>query len=174
MVQRLLILPGFSIKNKNWAEKTVTDLQPHFEARIWEWKHWGTGDNADFSAESEATHIITRFEGANTEKVYIIAKSIGTLVLSKIVQQSPNLFDKIILCGVPLNDLEKDDYQNYESLRQIESRAICFQNDKDPHGNFAQVSKFFEEENINIPVVKKIADNHDYCYSSDFISFLSA
>lgn len=169
----LLILPGFSLKNRDWATQMAQELQPQFGAKIWGWKHWQSGDNADFSAELEARAIITQLKKKKDEPVHVLAKSIGTWVLSKIIKQSPNLFAKIILCGVPLNDLEKHEWNDYKNFKNVTSPTICFQNDADPHGNFAQVSQLFTDEKIDIPLVEKSGNNHDYNYSSDFQLFLS-
>ncbi len=169
----ILILPGFSLKNKDWANQMANEMQPQFEAKMWEWKHWESGESADFSAELEAKAIITQLEKHSNKPINVLAKSIGTYVLANIVKHSPASFSKIILCGIPLNDLKSEEWTIYENFKNVNSRTICFQNDQDPHGNFAQVSKFFEEKDINIPVVKKVANNHDYCYCEEFKSFLA-
>jgi hypothetical protein len=174
MVKNVLILPGFSAKNIDWAEQVAHNFLPQFEAKIHQWKHWRTGDKSDFSVKNEVEEIITQTAEYMATEISVLAKSIGTFVLAQVLQQSPHLFAKIILCGIPLNDLEKEEWNVYESFKYIDSRTICFQNDQDPHGDFAQVSNFFKEKNIQIPVVKKLADNHDYCYSDEFKSFLSA
>ncbi len=138
----------------------------------------GTGNSADFTTEYEIRTIVTQLEQLKANKINILAKSIGTFVLGSVVKQSPKLSDninKIILCGVPLNDLEVGEWNVYKSFHEFDkSRITCFQNSEDPHANFAQVSQFFKDNDIEIPLIKKLADNHDYCYSSDFKAFLSA
>lgn len=45
---KTLILPGFSIKNKDWANETKKILEIRFFTEVFEWEHWSTGDT-DFT-----------------------------------------------------------------------------------------------------------------------------
>ena len=83
--------------------------------------------------------------------------------------------EKIILCGIPARSFgeeKKDFFRNALSKLPAE-KVICFQNEKDPLGNFAIVEKFIHSINPKIEVVKKERSDHHYPYSEDFQKFLS-
>ena len=128
-------------------------------------------------------------------EVNIIAKSIGTLATTAIIKEtiakkaseffeSANLeevsddamkLSKIILCGIPLNDMNEDEKWNYKILSDYPSeKIIVFQNSEDEHGTFEEVRRFLSEINPNIKVIEKPGSTHNYPYYSEFLEFLSS
>jgi predicted alpha/beta hydrolase family esterase len=166
---KTLILPGFSIKNKEWAEQTQRELSKKFNCEVVYWKHWETGQKEDHWIEKEAVKIIED----NKEPINIIAKSIGTAVVMFVIKKTPNLIHKIILCGIPLNDLEPGEENIYEVLRTLQPKTIlCIQNDSDPHGGFQEVEKIIHSIEPSINIISKQRDDHEYPYTDDFIQFI--
>lgn len=164
------ILPGGSEKNKEWIDLTVRELSPTIIAKGIYWQHWN-GDQIEGNwIEKEAQRIINDF---NNEKVNIIAKSVGTMVCMAILKLQPSLVNKIILCGIALNDFSEDDQKEFLVLKNLPSENIlCIQNENDNHGNFAKTEAFIHEINPNIKLISKPRDDHNYPYSEDFINFL--
>lgn len=162
-----LILPGFSEKNREWAYLTATKLQVDGQIRPIYWDHW-TDPDYKFIPEEKANLISLHTKG---DDVNIIAKSIGTLVASMVIQSIPKQIKKVILCGIPLRDLsmgEKDIIT--DCLNAFDkSKIICFQNDSDPHGGYDEVKAFLPTD---IKVVKVQRADHEYPNFAEFNDFL--
>ncbi|HSX48856.1 MAG TPA: hypothetical protein VLE44_01200 [Candidatus Saccharimonadales bacterium] len=160
---RTIVLPGYSLKNKDWAYEVRNKLQGDVE--VAEWAHW-SDENEKWNPQKEAERIASK---VGEETVNIIAKSLGTLVACFLI---PNIkVNKIIFCGIPLNDMGENDYSQYKILSKLEN-IIIFQNDNDAHGNFLQVKEFVGKINSGIKIIEKIGDTHDYPYYEDFKKFL--
>ncbi len=167
---KTIIIPGFGISNKPWAEETVKKLaKVGIKSSIYPWKHW-TG--SQMATRDQVEDIKTLM---GDENVNIIAKSIGTYVLSLLISKTKGQIQKIILCGIPINDLEEDDLDNYKEFGSVDPRNIvCFQNNNDSHGSIEQIRDFLKNINSEIEVISKPASTHDYPYYQDFIEFLQA
>jgi predicted alpha/beta hydrolase family esterase len=165
------ILPGGSEKNKEWVDLTVSELSPTFTSKGVYWKHWNGDQTEGNWIEKEAQRIINDF---NNEKVNIIAKSVGTMVCMAILKLQSSLVNKIILCGIALNDFSEDDQKEFLVLKNLPPENIlCIQNVDDTHGSFAKVETFIHDINSNIKIISKPRDDHNYPYSIDFIEYLN-
>jgi pimeloyl-ACP methyl ester carboxylesterase len=166
-----LILPGFSPKNKDWALDTKSKLQTLGVTQIIFWEHWQTGNAEPEWIVKETKKILNDI---GDRKINIIAKSIGTLVAMYILNQNPNLINKLILCGIPMGDLAMGDDIHYQSLSKFpKKRLLCIQNENDDHGSFLQVKKFMESIDPEIKVISKARSDHEYPYAEDFQNFLT-
>lgn len=166
------ILPGFSKKNEEWASVTRNGLQEHgsFQATIVSWPHWETGLVKEGWIEKGANKIVER---VGKDTINIVAKSVGTMIAMEVVKQSVNV-DKIILCGIPIEDFQEDSRQRYNALKNFEANhVLVIQNDHDPHGKLDQVRSLIHEFNPDIAIKTKVGDHHEYLYVDDFIAFLS-
>lgn len=162
---KTLVLPGYSIKNKDWAYEVKDKLQG-FDVEVVEWLHWSDEKNK-FDPEKEAKRIASK---VREETVNIIAKSLGTLSSCYLI---PNVkVNKIIFCGIPLNDMDENDHAQYKILTKLKN-IIVFQNDKDTHGDYSQVKEFLGKINSQIKIIEKIGDTHEYPYYEDFKEFLT-
>jgi len=166
---KTIILPGYSLKNKEWAEEIKKSLDFTSPTFIHYWKHWETGKSEADWIEKEAQLVLKSIQ----EEVNIIAKSIGTAVAMVILKLKPNGVNRIILCGVPIKDFLKGDKKYYEPLKIISSeKFICFQNKEDNHGSYQKVEKFLHSLNQKLNIVSKPRSDHEYPYPNDFIKFL--
>jgi len=165
-----VILPGYSIKNRDWALTTAREVKLDHEVRPILWDHW-TDPEKKFEAREKADDII---DILLDERANIIAKSIGTLAASYMIEKMPERIDKIVFCGIPLNDLEEEKKQDIRNaLKGISSeKIICFQNEDDPHGSFETARKFVSEINSEIKMISKPREDHEYPYYTEFQSFL--
>lgn len=172
---KTFILPGFSLKNKDWAYQVKESLEQKLQVEVIEWEHWTTGD-ANFAnwsewLEKETPRVLKQF---GEEQVNILAKSIGTLVAMNVLKTKPNAVNKIFLNGIPLNDIEDNDKLAYEILKEIpEEKIMLIQNENDNHGNYSEAEKFVHSINPKIKVVSKPRDDHDYPYPKEFTEFFS-
>ncbi len=164
------ILPGYSVKNKEWLEDTAKNIKVDGLIRAIHWDHW-TDTEQKFDVEEKAKLI----SGLSKQKeINIVAKSIGTLVASYVIKNNFEQIMKVIFCGIPLTDLTQ---QNKETMKDNlkdfpVDKIIVFQNDEDPHGSFAEVQEFLRGINPNIKIVSKPGEDHNYPYYEDFQKFL--
>lgn len=165
-----LILPGGSAKNKDWVLETSKKMDLGHETRPVLWEHWDKPD-MPFDPEDKAKELV---EVAMDDSVNIVAKSIGTLVASYIIQSIPDKVERVILCGIPLKDLtEKEIEVERTALKTFPpDKIICFQNADDPHGSYLEVSDFLKKVNPGIQVISKSRDDHEYPYWDEFEEFL--
>jgi hypothetical protein len=167
----IFILSGFSQSNAAWAEELVAKLHLSANGTIIRWKHWSTKNLFDFSVFKEAEKIQSLI--SPTQQYSIIAKSIGTLVAMYIIKKLPMQLGKLILCGIPLNDITDEEKTKYEVLGSFpDYKILCIQNDQDPHGSGHDVQDFLKNININIICQVKTAYDHNYPYFDDFAKFL--
>jgi pimeloyl-ACP methyl ester carboxylesterase len=165
-----VILPGYSVHNKEWLEETAQKIGVDGEIRPIYWEHW-TDPDLKFNAVEKAKLI----DGvAGIRAVDIIAKSIGTFVAGCIIEKSPQKIRKVILNGICLEDLSEDEKEILKSALKLISpeNIICFQNEEDPHGDFEQAKKFLSDVDPEIVIVSEPRDDHEYPYIDDYKKFL--
>jgi len=162
-----LILPGWSVKNKEWLEETAMSIKVDGFIRPIFWEHW-TNPDSKFNAKEKAT-LITKH--TNGEKVNIIAKSIGSLVAAHVIGQISRQINKVVICGIPLNDISASDKEiikrAFVSLNP--EKLICFQNIDDPHGGFAEVKEFLPS---GVKLISEPRSDHHYPFYTEFNKFL--
>lgn len=166
-----IVLPGYSSKNKEWLDelRQKADIKPLDTIK---WIHWDSESSDPNWIKSEVSKIISSY--AN-QKVNVIAKSLGTLIAMNVLNQKIDIFNKIILCGIPINDFEFGDAEAYEILEKLpSSKIICIQNDNDPHGNLDQIRKLLNSVNPDIQLISKESADHNYPYYGDFRNFLKS
>lgn len=165
-----VIFPGYSLKNKSWAEEIQKELAPFFTTSVVNWKHWKSGKSESGWIEKEAKKLI---ESVGEKQVNIIAKSIGTTVAMVILKSNPESIGKLILCGVPILDFHPDDKNYYKPLKNYQpEKFLCFQNDADNHGSYNEVNEFLHSLNQKLKIISKPRSDHEYPYAKEFIDFL--
>jgi pimeloyl-ACP methyl ester carboxylesterase len=165
-----VILPGGSLHNKEWLEETSQKINVEGEIRPIYWSHW-TDPTKEFD-KKEKSRLIDDIVGPRS--VDIIAKSIGSLVAAYVIQRNPEKIRKVIINGLPLNDISEDERETIKSALKLVApdSILCFQNVNDPHGSFDQVKKFWSEVNPRITPISKDRDDHEYPYFDEFHNFL--
>jgi len=163
---KTLILPGFSIHNKDWAEEVAKNLDG--ETIVHNWLHWQNG-KTNLSLKEELKNILKE---VGSEKVNIIAKSVGTMVTMHLIKIIPNSMEKIILCGLPSVSEERKKLFS-TSLSAFDPRKIVvFQNTKDPFASYEDAKKFMKFVNAKVKIIEKERSDHSYPYFGDFKKFL--
>lgn len=164
---KTIILPGFSIHNKDWAEEVAKNLSK--ETFVHNWLHWENGKSS-LSLNEELKNIIKEI---GNDEVNIIAKSVGTMVCMNLLKVIPDKIEKIILCGIPSVSNERKKLFTSSLSGFNPNNIIVFQNTKDPLGNFSDVKKFISKVNSKIDVIEKPGSDHNYPYFKDFKEFLT-
>lgn len=164
-----IILPGLSPHNKEWLEETAKGIRGDSEIRPIYWAHW-TDPSVKFDAKTKANLL----DGVSGKRVVdIVAKSIGTVAASYLIQKSPEKIRKVIFCGIPLNGLDEKNKEIIKNaLRKIPvENCICFQNDEDPVGGFSSVKNFLSDLGKEMKIIEKQRSDHEYFYIEDFNKF---
>lgn len=162
-----VILPGHSDKNKEWTDLVSVRLTVEGQIRPMFWDHW-LDPMQLFYPREKATLIARHSKG---DKINIVAHSVGTLVASYLILEIPEQINKVILCGIPLNDIsleEKDDLKKALGVLP-KDKLICYQNSSDPHGTYPELKKFLPAD---IDIVEKTSTDHRYPYFEEFNKFL--
>jgi predicted alpha/beta hydrolase family esterase len=167
---RTIILPGYSLYNKEWAENIAKSLRHKAISKVTviEWEHWQSGGGIKIKKELEK--IIS--EIGEEKQVNIIAKSVGTMVAMELLKIAKGKINKIILCGVPSVSEERKKLFRTALSDFPSKNIIVFQNTKDPFATFSEVRAFIDGINPEIIVIEKPASDHNYPYSTDFQEFL--
>ncbi len=171
---KIIILPGFSSHNRQWAEEAKSKLSDIGEIIVCDWRHWQTGNSADFDVELELKTIL---EAIGTDEVYVVAKSVGCYMAMLVLEKIYGQILKVVLCGITLSsgDMSETERTEFQALNLIgASRVLCFQNTDDPYGNFQEAKKFMETVNNEIQVVAKKRNDHEYPYFGEFKKFLAS
>jgi len=168
---RTILFPGFSPKNKAWAEEIQRGLLPTHPTTVIKWLHWETGAPRENWVEEEAQKLGGVIQG---EPFNIIAKSIGTVVSMLVLKANPKLINKIILCGIPMRDLLEEDKRCYKALIDFSpQKLLCVQNENDNHGSYEEIVLLLHSLNPDIKIVSKPRADHEYPYIELFLEFLN-
>jgi predicted alpha/beta hydrolase family esterase len=164
-----LILPGYSAKNKLWAEETAKNLKAVEIVRPLSWDHW-EDETQTFKPKEKADLIVGLIAKGSAN---LIAKSVGTLVAAYVVEQIPSKIEKIILCGVPSVSEERLEIFKKAFSAFPPDNIICFQNEGDPFVKPEELTKFMNKVNPKIKVGSMPRRDHHYPYYEEFNKFLS-
>lgn len=184
-MKKLLVLPGYSSYNKEWAdtvEETFKNNFEDFKIYVHYWSHWQEKDDpklkilakiAKFEAKNELEAILEHV--SKGDDIYVIAKSIGTFVTMHLMSQKHLNWQKVILCGIPLKVILGNKRNLYKNLNNINAtKIVIFQNDKDPFSPYEKIEKFVKNINPDIKVIKKERDDHEYPFYEEFESILNS
>ncbi len=165
-----IIIPGFSIKNKDWAEETKNSLDAGLAPEVIYFKHWETGQFEENWIENETDRIINTYRG---QQINIIAKSIGTAVAMNVVKTNKENSNKVILCGIPMLDFTPGTDEYYAPLANVNTdNFLIIQNENDSHGAYPAAEKFIHSINPDLKIVVKPRSDHEYPYWDEFKEFL--
>lgn len=164
-----IILPGYSVNNREWAYEVKEKLDLNHEVIVHEWQHWKEG-SMSIPREVEKIRDLIRTNSFN-----ICAKSVGTRVAMHLIPMVLNKLGKVILCGIPTRGDSEVTRVLYHSTLQLlgEKDIICLQNKADPFASFADIEKFIHKINPKITVIEKERSDHEYPYFGEFQAFLA-
>lgn len=162
-----VFLPGFSVKNKV-EQKYVSSALEIAGYKIYkhEWRHW-TDEEVAWDADAEAKIIFQYIEDSGENEISIIGKSIGSYVAMKILKDFPaqKTAKLIILMGIPVNDLSKEEINEYTVLNTTQVPLYVIQNNNDPHGNVNQARQILQDSNYKELIMQ--GDTHEYRYVTE-------
>lgn len=162
-----IILPGYSEHNRNWAEEVAYQMNLGHKVIVHNWKHWVSGS---FSLKREIESII---EEIGSERINIIAKSVGVYVALKLIPKIAPQIKKVILCGIAsvANEDRKELIDTVLSKIPIKN-ILCIQNESDKYVTFKEALNFYHSIEPKLNVISKPRNDHSYPYPTDFKIFL--
>ena len=172
---KTIILPGYSLHNKDWAEEIAGSLKLRHEVLVHNWKHWPSTSSGSsrqsFSLKYELDKIV---QEVGSENVNIIAKSVGVYVALNLIPKISSQVNKIILCGIAsvANDDRKALVESMLSKVPVEN-ILCIQNENDKFVKFSDAENFYHSVEPKLKVISKPRSDHNYPYPEDFQEFLS-
>src|SRR4030042_4908198 len=168
-MNKIIILPGYSPHNKDWAEEVRDNLNKDTKDQIivHGWSHWKEGT---FSLKEELERIINEI---GKEKTDIIAKSVGVAVAMELIPRIAPQVGKVIFCGIA----SAKGPEREESLKNVLNvipvkNILCMQNEKDKFVIYKDAERFYHSVNPDIKVISKPRSDHEYPFFEDFKEFL--
>lgn len=164
-----IVLPGYSARNKQWADDVAENLKVEGIKRAVYWDHWDSEGETFKPLEKKDLIVGLVAE----DRANIVAKSVGTLIAAYVVGEIPKKIGKVILCGIPSVSNErleifKKAFSNFPS-----QNVIVYQNEKDPFVKPNEIKEFMKKVNPKIKVVSMPRHDHHYPYYEEFNKFLS-
>lgn len=174
-MSQLIVLPAFSIKNREWArevESSAKRTHPELKTEVLEWKHWRSGNKDDWDVDHEVSRLN---QLAVDPEVMIVAKSLGTLVAATYINKFHAQPIKIVLCGIPLADTTKEEQQEYVKFLKQHGNSeavLIIQNRLDNHGTSEELKDFFVQNSVHFPITVRDRDDHHYPFYDLIINHL--
>lgn len=168
---KTIILPGYSVKNKEWADDVAKELnEKGMVTKVHYWDHWkGRGS---LSVKKEINRILGEI---GIDDINIIAKSVGVMVAMNLIPIIPVQVKKVILCGIA--GVSGDERKKLlQSVLEVVSKEkiLCIQNEKDPFVPYSDAKKFYHSVEPKLEVIEKSRSDHHYPFPDEFIKFLKA
>lgn len=178
---KTIILPGYSSNNREWAYEVKNKVKIKGQIVVHEWEHWDPVARKSLSIKREIERL---GKLVGSEKVNLVAKSVGTRVAMHMIIGGMVKINKLILCGIPtkgdseliLGHITLDESENIytKGLKKVKHKnVVVFQNEKDPFASYEDIKKFIGSINSKIKIIKKQRSDHNYPYYEDFSEFLS-
>ena len=167
----VLYLPGYSLKNKSELESISTALKGGgFEVLAHEWQHW-KDEGIAWNIPQEIELI--KQEIGTSQIDFVVAKSLGTYVAATLVWQKVIDPKKIILLGLPINDLSADENEFLKlALKRMNGKLTLIQNSQDEHGSLEDLNTLVFD--IQHDLIIKEANNHEYNYPDEVLKTLQS
>lgn len=177
-MNKLIVLPGNSIKNKAWGEAVVTRFGPVFDdAYMQSYDHWESGAEAiDFEREAEKLrdHVVG---GGPDVQYFVFAKSFGSILAFLSVHRGYISPVKCVFFGIPLNLVDEQNIWNgdWSALETFTVPALAFHNQDDPVASFSFTrEKLMKYSVASVTLVPLDADDHGYTELEEYADRVEA
>lgn len=167
----VLYLPGFGIHNKSEMESISSTLHSNgFDVLTHEWRHWKDESvKWDVNAEIE----LIKQEIGTSQVDSVVAKSLGSYVSATMVWQKVIDPQKVVLMGVPLNDLSTDEKEFVGlAIKRMSGKLTVIQNSQDEHCSLEDLN--FLIANVQHDLIIKESNTHEYNYPEEVLKVLQS
>src|SRR5690606_26948299 len=137
-MNKLIILPGNSVKNKAWGEAVAARFGGWFdEVYLQSYDHWESGEeNIDFEVELAKLGAAAKAAAPETT-FYIFAKSAGSLLALLAIQRGLVAPAQCVFFGMPLEWADRDVFRgDWSPLSDFRVPILAFHNEHDPVANY--------------------------------------
>ncbi len=161
----VISLAGNHISSKDWLEKCKIELKDIFPNNtLHYYKHWTENQPViDFDYEIEALRKEINLLIKPDKKLVVFAKSVGTLLIMKMIKDNLIHPEKCIFLGIPLHWALKYNFNIDEWIKDYSTPTLFMQNNKDPFCSSEELKNYLKEKNVqNSTLVESNGENHDY------------
>jgi len=158
----LVLLAGNSYRNKEWIYRVKEVLSPLFDKSfVLEYAHWQSGEE-EINLDNEILTLSNKL--INDSNYSIFAKSVGSIVALKGINDGVLKPIKIIIAGLPLFSIMESGTPFGKWLENSDVPLLIIQNTSDPLGSYLDVKKYFLELNIKskYKIIELPGDDHSY------------
>tara|TARA_B100001989_G_C24528031_1_gene459849 strand:+ start:1249 stop:1779 length:531 start_codon:yes stop_codon:yes gene_type:complete len=167
-MKKLLVLPGNSLRNKEWGEGCALAYVDLFDEVVMQYyDHWDNEENF-ISLDKELEKIKRTIGNSEDDTWHVFAKSIGSLVTLKAVHDGIVTPKQTVFFGMPLDFAEEFYAGDWDPLSDYKVRTLAFHNDSDPTANYEFTKDKLEILAPSIELFTLRGDNHDYLDFSDY------
>ncbi len=159
---KLVILPGNSHPNKEWANEALNFFSKDFQDRyVQNYSHWDNGQDT-INFETEAKKLVKNIGNAECT---ILAKSAGAMLAIYCVSNNLIKPSKCIFVGLPVIWAKERNFDLEKWIQDFDTPTTIIQNSNDPVTSYAQAKYFIDSLNIqNISIVE--IPGHDHLYDN--------
>ena len=165
----VLVLPGNSVKNRAWGVACREYVQEMFDSvYVLQYTHWETGE-PEIDLEEELEKIRTVVTEADGDVVWhIFAKSIGSVLALKAVEQGVIKPERCVFFGMSLEIAKAKFGEDWSYLSRYDLPALAFHNDADPVADYAYTKSKIAEYAPSVTFKTLQGDTHDYLDFSEY------
>lgn len=177
-MKKLLVLAGNSVQNREWGEACAGFFRTDFDLVFFpHYDHWSTGaQNMNLAAEVEKIRETVTESDAEGEW-YIFAKSIGSVLALKTIQQGVIKPEKCVFFGMSLNIAATLYGEDRSYLSECDVPALAFHNNEDPTAEYGFVVEKLRTLAPTITLRTIEGNTHDYLdfhmYAPEIKEFLA-
>ncbi len=168
---KIIIVPGNSFKNKEWARKLekFLRLKKKHDVLSVEYSHWSSKENV-INIEEEAVRLGNLL--SPSEEYLVVAKSAGILVSLRAFLSGKINPKSFVFLGLPLRWAIEKEINMELMFHKFSTSALLIQNDKDPIASASEVHKFLKKLKPpkDVRLIEISGDTHDY----DDFKFISS
>lgn len=160
---KIFLLPGQSIKNKEWIEKVEDRVKEMFSnSKIQYYKHWALGEKqTDIPFETEKfVKLVNEYE----EDYVVFAKSIGSLIFLNSLKSLKRKPKAVLILGFPYYLVSRLGFDLKKLVENVDFRMNIYQKEFDTAGTYEEI-KTLSNEYVFVNMYECIDepnDNHHY------------
>jgi len=178
-MKKLLLLSGNSIGNREWGDSCAEYFRPDFDLIFYpQYAHWTTGEK-DINFEIELQKVKETVVGAGEkDEWFIFARSIGSILGLRSIQEGSIAPKKCVFFGMPLKIFKaKKVISDWSCLTEFAVPTLAFHNTEDAVADYSFTVKTVHELAPSIVLQTLPGKTHEYLdfalYASHIKKFLS-
>jgi len=158
---QIIYLAGGNPRNKDWIEKVKSRFDDFSAGEILYYDHWKNKTGfVDFDREAKKLAELVK----NRDDYFVFAKSVGTVLALKTINEGIFHPKKAIFCGLPYRLAKKEGVLIGSVLAKLAVPTIFIQNEFDPVCGHQELEQVLEKNKpTNYQLIKNPGnDTHDY------------